>query len=375
MKLKRYRYTGMERDEETGLNYHGTRYYAPWLARWTSCDPLGERAGVNDYRYVSSSPINYLDPEGLAESDDWAPRYKVVDKTKSPVVPEDWHPPDKDAPPEFPLSHADFSFRYGQYDEEVWKNFPTHDGIPKLVPLINIKVERELETARPWKGTWIYDIEIDYANGITFESKEGKLIMEEGNWYPIEQWNELSRLRSSLSSDVPYSHVPNTTIAERLTTDYLLNFDKASRSVSLSPLPIRVPEGLNDSANKIGQVWAKAWSLALSRETEGTSHYLGPQVGPLGLNVGINPTASPFQSLDLNQNSATPPSSGALSVLEPGTGAGYSYLRRTQGSALLFSLGISPTSERVPYHAGGGSKPFTGPGRGPYLGIRFSVTW
>ena len=29
--LKRYRYTGMERDEESGLCYHGMRYYAPWF--------------------------------------------------------------------------------------------------------------------------------------------------------------------------------------------------------------------------------------------------------------------------------------------------------------------------------------------------------
>ncbi|MEJ7711910.1 MAG: hypothetical protein WKF84_19080 [Pyrinomonadaceae bacterium] len=28
VKLKRYRYTGMERDEESGLSYHGARYYA-----------------------------------------------------------------------------------------------------------------------------------------------------------------------------------------------------------------------------------------------------------------------------------------------------------------------------------------------------------
>ena len=32
--LRRYRYTGMERDEETGLNYHGARYYGGWLGRW-----------------------------------------------------------------------------------------------------------------------------------------------------------------------------------------------------------------------------------------------------------------------------------------------------------------------------------------------------
>ncbi|MBI3398310.1 MAG: insecticidal toxin complex protein [Deltaproteobacteria bacterium] len=37
---KRYRYTGMERDEESGLEYHSARYYLPWLGRWLSCDLL-----------------------------------------------------------------------------------------------------------------------------------------------------------------------------------------------------------------------------------------------------------------------------------------------------------------------------------------------
>jgi RHS repeat-associated protein len=36
---KCHRYTGKERDEENDLYYHGARYYAPWLARWTSVDP------------------------------------------------------------------------------------------------------------------------------------------------------------------------------------------------------------------------------------------------------------------------------------------------------------------------------------------------
>jgi RHS repeat-associated protein len=38
---KRYRYTGKERDEETGLYYHRARYYLCWLGRWPSADPLG----------------------------------------------------------------------------------------------------------------------------------------------------------------------------------------------------------------------------------------------------------------------------------------------------------------------------------------------
>src|SRR5262249_32076136 len=48
---KRYRYTSRERDEESGLYYHGARYYAPWLARWTSCDPAGLSDGPNLYVY------------------------------------------------------------------------------------------------------------------------------------------------------------------------------------------------------------------------------------------------------------------------------------------------------------------------------------
>ncbi|WP_169313874.1 SpvB/TcaC N-terminal domain-containing protein [Stackebrandtia nassauensis] len=36
---KRYRFSGKERDTETGFYYFGARYYAPWLARWISCDP------------------------------------------------------------------------------------------------------------------------------------------------------------------------------------------------------------------------------------------------------------------------------------------------------------------------------------------------
>jgi RHS repeat-associated protein len=36
---RRYRYTGMERDDETGLQYHSARYYAAWLGRWTGSSP------------------------------------------------------------------------------------------------------------------------------------------------------------------------------------------------------------------------------------------------------------------------------------------------------------------------------------------------
>src|SRR5439155_15831383 len=59
---KRYRYTSKERDDENDLYYHGARYYAPWLGRWTACDPAGIAAdGPNLYRYARNSPLRYSD--------------------------------------------------------------------------------------------------------------------------------------------------------------------------------------------------------------------------------------------------------------------------------------------------------------------------
>jgi RHS repeat-associated protein len=65
---KRYRYTGMERDEETGLEYHSARYYLPWLGRWCSCDPSWLVDGPNLFRYVSGNPISHVDYKGFATS-------------------------------------------------------------------------------------------------------------------------------------------------------------------------------------------------------------------------------------------------------------------------------------------------------------------
>ena len=62
--LKRYRYTGKERDEESGLYYHKARYYAPWLGRWTATDPTGIDDGLNVYTYVKDNPVIRIDPKG-----------------------------------------------------------------------------------------------------------------------------------------------------------------------------------------------------------------------------------------------------------------------------------------------------------------------
>jgi RHS repeat-associated protein len=63
---KRYRYAGMERDQETGLACHGVRYYAHWLGRWTSADPSALAGGMNAYLYCAASPTCHIDVSGLA---------------------------------------------------------------------------------------------------------------------------------------------------------------------------------------------------------------------------------------------------------------------------------------------------------------------
>lgn len=65
LSLKRYRFTGKERDSETGLDYFGARYYASWLGRWTSSDPAGFIDGNNFFTYTQNNPINKIDKSGF----------------------------------------------------------------------------------------------------------------------------------------------------------------------------------------------------------------------------------------------------------------------------------------------------------------------
>jgi RHS repeat-associated protein len=65
VKLKRYRYMSEERDEESGLYYYGARYYASWLARWISSDPL-IHAHISSYAAFALNPISYTDPNGAS---------------------------------------------------------------------------------------------------------------------------------------------------------------------------------------------------------------------------------------------------------------------------------------------------------------------
>lgn len=64
---KRYRFTGKERDDGSGLCYFGARYYAPWLCRFTSVDPLAMKyPGISPYLYGYNNPVRMNDPTGMS---------------------------------------------------------------------------------------------------------------------------------------------------------------------------------------------------------------------------------------------------------------------------------------------------------------------
>src|SRR5205807_10009942 len=67
----RQKSTQKERDNETGLDYFGARYYASTQGRFTGSDPLLSSGSVyapqtwNRYSYTINNPLKYTDPLGM----------------------------------------------------------------------------------------------------------------------------------------------------------------------------------------------------------------------------------------------------------------------------------------------------------------------
>ncbi|MGD9562999.1 MAG: RHS repeat-associated core domain-containing protein [Pyrinomonadaceae bacterium] len=68
----RKRFTGYEKDDETGLDFAEARMYQNKHGRFTAVDPLLASASAtnpqtfNRYTYTGNNPINYTDPSGLS---------------------------------------------------------------------------------------------------------------------------------------------------------------------------------------------------------------------------------------------------------------------------------------------------------------------
>ena len=67
------RYPGQWYDAETGTADNGYRTFESYLGRYAQTDPTGFNGGISTYAYVGSSPLNAVDPWGLAVSPSPAP--------------------------------------------------------------------------------------------------------------------------------------------------------------------------------------------------------------------------------------------------------------------------------------------------------------
>jgi RHS repeat-associated protein len=72
--VNHYKFTGKERDGESGLDYFGARYYASAHGRFVGSDPgaLGIRHALNPqkwnrYSYTLNNPLKFVDPNGMEE--------------------------------------------------------------------------------------------------------------------------------------------------------------------------------------------------------------------------------------------------------------------------------------------------------------------
>jgi RHS repeat-associated protein len=68
-----YRFTGKERDSESGLDYFINRHYGSSLGRFMQPDPIFFQAEMltdpqrfNQYAYVRNNPLALVDPKGEA---------------------------------------------------------------------------------------------------------------------------------------------------------------------------------------------------------------------------------------------------------------------------------------------------------------------
>ena len=71
------KFTGKERDQETGYDYFGARYYDSRIGRWLSVDLLMNKyIFISPYSYTLNNPLIFTDPTGL-----WIPKYDSETKT------------------------------------------------------------------------------------------------------------------------------------------------------------------------------------------------------------------------------------------------------------------------------------------------------
>jgi RHS repeat-associated protein len=103
-----YKFTGQERDSESGLDYFIARHYAFTLGRFLQSDPVTMLAQrqldpqqINLYAYARNNPLRFIDPTGQIIDDSEATKHEEYKKWKEEYLKSEegkkqWEKLDKD---------------------------------------------------------------------------------------------------------------------------------------------------------------------------------------------------------------------------------------------------------------------------------------
>lgn len=91
----RQKFTGYERDSETGLDYAQARYFSSVQGRFTSPDPMISSGRIlrpqtwNRYAFALNNPLRFVDPSGLQQQDNQKPDKKPNPQSTDPNPDDD----------------------------------------------------------------------------------------------------------------------------------------------------------------------------------------------------------------------------------------------------------------------------------------------
>jgi RHS repeat-associated protein len=188
--LRRFGFTGQQRDVESGMWFYKARYYDASTGKFISDDPI--RQGTNVSAYVFNNPVNLNDPSGMAVSFGSgqtsnpglsAGGRRFIEASQSSNVP-------------LPIDSVANSRAFvdavnsadGYYN--AWDNLPAQDRARYVNANHYVAAQMQMYASSE-VGTWLRDHAI---NGLTTNSPEGQAIIaaNTANRESWERWQMLT---------------------------------------------------------------------------------------------------------------------------------------------------------------------------------------
>ncbi|HMH46002.1 MAG TPA: RHS repeat-associated core domain-containing protein, partial [Pyrinomonadaceae bacterium] len=355
--------------------YHSARYYLPWLGRWLSPDPIGLKGGVNPYAYARGNPVKLNDPNGMDPPDP---------------------PPDNPGVGVGPFRFSNFQVSDSSHFQvsgnlSVQNLFSSNRSLTinnfsasgtlgvtsdVSLPAFNLtgkgRLRLDLDQLSVSRDLFRVDVsgtsQIDLGPGGLLHlnlnaSATGAMDIDRqiffSNWRQHFE-NSLSTFRGDATVTGRISAGPAAGFfsLDAHARGGLMGDLSSNGYLRLGSYRLLEAQGsgsfLGESYHLSGRFHGNfpllttgSWSLSSAEGFSASGHYVGPQFGPIGLNVGINPLETGERG-----EYRRPSPGGSIMMFEPGTSVGYTYFRYGSHGSFVFSAGVSFSSSLVEYNQG-----------------------